>query len=121
VDTAPPDPAGKRNISKYVNTTNVTANSWLFLNVSYDPSDVSYVQEDSLRLWKHNGTWHEVAGVNGVNTAENYVYANITDFSVFAPLGAAAKVPALTPAGMIALVGLLSVIAAISIRKRRRK
>jgi uncharacterized repeat protein (TIGR01451 family) len=28
-----------------------------------------------------------VPGTNGVNTAENYVYANITEFSVFAPLG----------------------------------
>jgi len=34
---------------------------------------------------------------------------------------APAQVPALTPIGMIALVGLLSVIAAISIRKRRKK
>jgi len=87
VETPPPDPALKSNIGKYVNATNVTANSWLFLNVSYNASDISLVQEDSLKLWKYNGTWHEVAGVNGVNTAENYVYANITDFSVFAPLG----------------------------------
>jgi uncharacterized repeat protein (TIGR01451 family) len=35
VDTAPPDPADKVNINRYVNATNVTANSWLFLNVSY--------------------------------------------------------------------------------------
>jgi len=53
--------------------------------------------------------------------------ANNTDSNPLdeCPLGqepqAPAQVPALTPIGMIALVGLLSVIAAISIRKRRRK
>ena len=100
VETPPPDPALKSNIGKYVNATNVTADSWLFLNVSYNESDVSGVQEDSLKLWRHNGTtWHEVAGVNGVNTAENYVYANITDFSVFAPLGNSTRVTIPTATG----------------------
>ncbi|MCD6456105.1 MAG: hypothetical protein J7K81_04880 [Methanophagales archaeon] len=101
VDTAPPDPADKVNINRYVNATNVTANSWLFLNVSYNASDVSVVPEESLKLWKYNGTWHEIAGVNGVNTAENYVYAHITDFSVFAPLGNPTRVtiPAATGSG----------------------
>jgi hypothetical protein len=89
VDTAPsPDPSLKRNIRKYVNATNTSADSWLYLNISYNASDISDVQEDSLSMWKHNGTWHEVAGVNGVNTTGNYVYANITEFgSIFAPLG----------------------------------
>jgi hypothetical protein len=99
VETPPADPALKSNIGKYVNATNVTADSWLFLNVSYNESDVSGVQEDSLRLWKRNGTWHEVAGVNGVNTAENYVYANITEFSVFAPLGNPTRVTIPTATG----------------------
>jgi uncharacterized repeat protein (TIGR01451 family) len=49
-------------------------------------------------MWKHNGTdWTEVPGTNGVNTAENYVYANITEFSVFAPLGAPLPVLCTTP------------------------
>lgn len=43
------------NISKYVNATTVTADSWIF-------------------LW----TWTEVPQLNGVNTIEKYVYANIT-------------------------------------------
>jgi uncharacterized repeat protein (TIGR01451 family) len=88
VDTPPADPADKRNISKYVNVTEVTTNSWLFMNVSYEEGDLGGVVEDSLRMWRYNGTdWTEVPGTNGVNTAENYVYANITEFSVFAPLG----------------------------------
>jgi uncharacterized repeat protein (TIGR01451 family) len=89
VATPPADPAGKRNISKYVNVTEVTADSWLFMNVSYEDGDLGGVEENSLRMWKHNGTdWMEVPGTNGVNTAENYVYAKITEFgSIFAPLG----------------------------------
>jgi uncharacterized repeat protein (TIGR01451 family) len=88
VQTPPADPAGKRNISKYVHAVEVTANSWIFMNVNYEEGDLGGVDENSLRLWKHNGTdWTEVPGTNGVNTAENYVYANITEFSVFAPLG----------------------------------
>ena len=86
VDTAPPDPAGKVNISKYVNATNVTADSWLFLNVSYSDSDILGVQESALRMWKNNGSWYWVQG-SGVNEAENYVFVNITEFSIFAPLG----------------------------------
>jgi parallel beta-helix repeat protein len=96
VTTPPePDPAGKLNISKFVNATNVTADSWIFLNVSCEEGDLGGVDENSLRMWKHNGTdWTEVPGTNGVNTVENYVYANITEFSVFAPLG---NVTALSP------------------------
>jgi hypothetical protein len=107
VETPPPDPALKSNIGKYVNATNVTANSWLFLNVSYNVSDVSGVQEDSLKMWKYNGTdWTEVPVTNGVNTAEKYVYANITDFSVFAPLGGhvtSITIPAATGTGNVTI------------------
>nr|QNO51662.1 hypothetical protein IGDPAKFA_00016 [Methanosarcinales archaeon ANME-1 ERB6] len=81
VETPPADPADKRNISKYVNAVEVTADSWIFMNVSYEEGDLGGVDENSLRMWKHNGTdWTEVPGTNGVNTAENYVYANITEF-----------------------------------------
>jgi len=113
------------NIGKYVNATNVTADSWLFLNVSYSDSDVSGIVEDSLRLYRWNGTaWAEISGSN-VNTAENYVYANVTSFSQIAPFGnpkqPSVPVPALTPIGLLALLGLLSVVLAMSVRIRKRK
>ena len=96
--TAPPDPAGKANISKFVNATNVTGDSWIFLNVSYEEGDLGGVDEATLRIYKYNETtadWElaDGSGVNGVNTAENYVYANITEFCVFAPLGTVPEVP----------------------------
>jgi len=72
VATPPADPADKQNISKYVTVTEVTADSWIFMNVSYEEGDLGDVAENSLRMWKHNGTdWTEVPGTNGVNTAKN--------------------------------------------------
>ena len=76
------------NIGKFVIVMNGTANSWIFLNVSYSDADITSTQESTLRMWKYNGTaWTEVPSPNGVNTDENYVYANITSFGIFAPLG----------------------------------
>ena len=88
VDTAHGDPAGKIKISKYVNATNVSVDSWIFLNVSYSGADLGDIEEEStLKMYKYNGSWYEAPSPNGVNTVENYVYANITSFSIFAPLG----------------------------------
>ncbi|MEM2173653.1 MAG: NosD domain-containing protein, partial [Candidatus Pacearchaeota archaeon] len=83
------DPAGWYNISKYVNATNNSADSWLFLNISYDESEIDSVSEASLRIWKYNDSWYNEGfyTINGVDTTNNVVYANITSFSIFAPLG----------------------------------
>ncbi|KAF5417194.1 MAG: Cell surface glycoprotein [Candidatus Methanophagaceae archaeon] len=81
------DPAGKANIGKYVDVTNVSADSWILLNVSYNDADVTNVEEASLKLYRSTETdWVEIAG-GGVNTAENYVYANVTDYGQIAAFG----------------------------------
>lgn len=93
VSNPPPDPPTKQNIGHYVNGTNITADSFVFLNISYQDSDVTSagVTESSLRMWRYLTAWQKVQGTNGVNTVENYVFANITSFppppEVFAPLG----------------------------------
>jgi parallel beta-helix repeat protein len=92
VAQAPQDPANYSNISKYVSATGNSANSWLYLNVSYADSDIPPgIIESTLRIWKYNSSGWTIAdgsGVNGVDTANNVVYANITNFgSTFAPLG----------------------------------
>jgi parallel beta-helix repeat protein len=99
VDAAdrPEDPSENiGNIGKYINASNLTANSWLFVNFSYIESDVANVDENTLSVWKHNGTaWNE----NGWNesrfldTANNVVGVNITSFSLFAPLGSKVAEP----------------------------
>ncbi|NMX21536.1 hypothetical protein C5S30_03705 [ANME-1 cluster archaeon GoMg4] len=108
VTTPEPDPDGKVNVSKYVNATNVTTDSWLFLNVSYSDDDLpAGVQESSLRMWRYNGTsWTQVPDTNGVDTTGNYVYANLTEFSIFAPLGgdpAVTTIPTATGTGNVTI------------------
>ena len=97
VDTPPSENiSGIKSIGKYINAINETEKSWLFLNISYTESDILDVNESTLSMWKHNGTsWSEVSG-SGVNDAENYVYANITEFSIFAPMSIGEIPPAVS-------------------------
>jgi parallel beta-helix repeat protein len=82
------DPTGRQSIGRFVNVTNQSADAWIFLNFSYSDSDVSELNESSLKVWKHNGTWYEDSwnGAWYLNTAANVVGVNITGFSVFAPM-----------------------------------
>jgi len=87
----PTDPPLYRNISKYVDVSG-SADGWLFLNVSYEDSDFAGLDESTLRMWKWNGTWTNATfySVNGVDTINKVVYANITNLvnmSTYAPLG----------------------------------
>ncbi|MFH8093175.1 MAG: LamG-like jellyroll fold domain-containing protein [Candidatus Aenigmatarchaeota archaeon] len=90
VTTPPSSPSGMRAINKYVNATNQSPGAWLFLNVSYNDSDLQGANENSLRMAKYNNTWFTMpsafANNYGVDTMNNIVYANITLFSIFAPL-----------------------------------
>mgnify|MGYP003875885617 CR=1 FL=1 len=84
VENPPPDPSGYKNISKYFEASAST----LFINVSYSDSDIES-NEESLKIWKWNGTdWLE-SGWNGtrvLDTDNNVVGVYITSFSIFAPL-----------------------------------
>jgi len=90
VHEAPSDPTDLMNISKYVNATALSPSSWLDIKVHYNDSDLGNIDETTLKLYRYDeetrGTWEEVEG-SGVNTTGNYVYANISDFSIFAPMG----------------------------------
>jgi|GEM_PF-6180876 len=97
------DPTGFVNIGKFVNATNDTDTAWLFLNVSYTAEDIAgKTAEVTLTMTKYNeslGDWVTdpndfTDGTFGVDTTNNVVFANITDFaSVFAPLGIPAAAP----------------------------
>ncbi len=122
------DPDGYRNISIFLRATNNSPDSWLFLNVSYNDDEIAGINENTLRIWQHDDVWSQVTVVNGVNTDQNYVYANITSFSVFAPMGAsggtitgtAAAVPVTSETGTVVLIGMLTVTAMVMLRKRLR-
>ncbi|MEM4221820.1 MAG: right-handed parallel beta-helix repeat-containing protein [archaeon] len=86
----PQDPTGYTNISKYLNISSNTG--WIFLNISYNESELGNIPESNLLLWKYNGTeWFncsQFASSCGVDTNNNIVYANITNFgSIFSILG----------------------------------
>jgi hypothetical protein len=90
VSERPGDPANFRNIGKYINASNLTGNSWLFVNFSYSDSDVAGMDEDTLSVWKHNGTAWNKEGWNEsriLNTTNNVVGVNVTSFCILAPLG----------------------------------
>jgi hypothetical protein len=86
----PTDPEGYYNISKYINATNLSE-GWLFLNISYSHPDLRNLTESALFIARFSDSWETntsaFSSSYGVNTASNYVYANITGFgSTFVPL-----------------------------------
>ncbi len=93
VPEAPFNPLGYANVSKYINATKNSADSWLHVNFSYsDPADLGEIIENTIFVARNNGTWEtdvsSFANNYGIDTSNDYVYANITEFgSTFAPLG----------------------------------
>jgi nitrous oxidase accessory protein len=92
VSERPGDPGNYRNISKYINASNITTNSWLFVNFSYSQNDVydAGITEGTLTVWKYNDTaWNEDGWSESrvLDTTNNVVGVNITRFCIFAPLG----------------------------------
>jgi parallel beta-helix repeat protein len=83
------NPSGQYNIAKFISATNQSEDAGIFLNFSYSDSDVSGLDESSLKVWKYNGTtwieddWYEE---QYLDTTNNVVGVNITSFSVFAPM-----------------------------------
>jgi PGF-CTERM protein len=68
------------------------ANSSLRLGIGYDEANVTRanVTENSLRMWRFEGNWSKLSGVNFVNIKQDRVVAeagNIDNASVLAPVG----------------------------------
>ena len=81
---AVPDGSGMANVSRYLNITNTTA-AWMNLSIFYNDSGLGF-DESRLSMYRYNGsTWNVISG-GGVDTTNNFVYANISQFSVFAPM-----------------------------------
>ncbi|MEA1864996.1 MAG: NosD domain-containing protein [Euryarchaeota archaeon] len=108
VGSPAPDPTGWNTIGKFINVTNQSADAWIFLNFSYSGSDLSYLDESSLKVWKHNGTtWIEDCwnGTRYLDTDGDIVGVNITSFSVFAPVALAAAYIPPDPTGLAYTTG----------------
>ncbi|NJE60163.1 right-handed parallel beta-helix repeat-containing protein [Thermococcus sp. 21S7] len=65
----------------------IDADSWLHLGLYYDDSSLDGLVEDSLQIWRFSEDW-TLDGTSGhhLDTNKNFVEANLTQFSVFAPL-----------------------------------
>lgn len=90
-----PPPSGMTAVGGAVEATDTGSGAFLFLNVSY--ASASGTAESTLRMWRHDSGWSTVPGTNGVDTAADYVYANVTAFpgsvTEFAPLGNGSSTP----------------------------
>ncbi len=95
IDSPPTDPTSpeRTNVGVHVNATRTAAGGYLDLTVAYvdDDADAVDVDESTLRLWRFDDSaWSAVSG-STVDTAADEVSANVTEFSVFAPLGVEAS------------------------------
>jgi len=84
---------GLKSLGKWVNVTPqgaVNLSYWI-LKIYYTDAEVAAFKESSLRISYYNetsGTWEDyTAPRGGVNTAQNYVWANLTHFSVYGIYG----------------------------------
>lgn len=87
----PAAPTGLQSIGKSLNITK-TNGDWIVLNISYSDTDIANVQENTLTLYRHNGTdWYQTNGTSTVVAASNIITANLTEFSTFSPFGQATQ------------------------------
>ena len=97
----PEYPATRASISNYVEIYNDGCKMTLFLDFHYDENDVKDIEEESLVVWKHNGTaWNEGEegddawnGTRKLDTENNIVGVGIKvkiyESCIFAPLAGA--------------------------------
>jgi len=92
-------PIGTRQLGKFydisTNATEFTAN----IRVYYTDDEVAAagLVESSLRLYYFDGSAWRMCEDTGVNTAENYVWARLTHFTVFTAFGSPVPRPRPTP------------------------
>jgi len=89
VTSPPADNTTLKNIGYYINITNLTPTGSFVdghFNITYNPGDVSGAAE--LKMWKHDGANWVQTGIDSTadDTTNDYVWSNITSFSVFAPM-----------------------------------
>lgn len=77
---------GLVSINKFVNITNITANSWINITIYYTDNGLGRADESSLALYEWNRSkWNEVPSY--LNKMQNFINANITSFSIYGIFG----------------------------------
>jgi parallel beta-helix repeat protein len=85
VDSPPADPDGWLNITRFVNVS-CKEGGHIRINVSYNDSDVTG-DESTILLWRYVGGISWIPASNtGVDTVNNWVYADTTGSGIYVPL-----------------------------------
>ncbi|MEM2508581.1 MAG: right-handed parallel beta-helix repeat-containing protein [Candidatus Thermoplasmatota archaeon] len=80
ITASPPEPAGWKSVGKYIEAK---GNQWANISIYYEEEEY----EDYFEMLKYDGNqwllngWYES---KGINKQANYLWANITSFSIFA-------------------------------------
>jgi hypothetical protein len=130
----PEEPFPGTALGKYIDilATDPDKVTWpVYVELSYTDAEVAAagVDESALGLYyyKPGNTFHRCSNT-GVNTEANYIWANVTETEAGALAGKefgagssnpSERAPILTPLGLLALLGLLTLIAAVSIVRKR--
>ena len=77
-----------RSFAKGVSIDASAAIEYAIIKIFYSDSEISGMDESSLKIYYYNQSWQETS--SAVNSAENYVSANVTHFSMYALFGSAA-------------------------------
>jgi len=77
--------ATENSIDKFIDIASFDTFEWATIRIYYTEEDLNGLNESKLRMHYWNPATQEwiAIGNSGVNTAENYVWANVTHFSVF--------------------------------------
>ena len=82
-------PGNKRDIGLFVDIINTGRSRGVFIEMQYNDSDIQGIDPDSLRMYYLNETsdqWLPIED-SGVWRNNNTVWANVTHFTIFAPMG----------------------------------
>ncbi|MBI2583376.1 MAG: PQQ-binding-like beta-propeller repeat protein, partial [Candidatus Aenigmarchaeota archaeon] len=89
---APPtSPQGYSHLGRALDIRANSLSSNALLKFHYSEQELGNLDENKMKIWRYaNGVWTDsgfsAPGQNGVNAQANFAFANITSFSVFAPL-----------------------------------
>jgi len=75
----------QKSIDKFISTTANDTFDWSVMKIYYNESDLGGLNESDLKMFYWDSTAHRwtLIGNSGVNTTDNYVWANVTHFSIF--------------------------------------
>jgi hypothetical protein len=132
--TPPAPPANVKHIGIFIEIDTTGTIHEANITIKYNDSDVVDIDESKLRMYYYDeteGTWKSCneIGTTGVDTENNIVWANVTHFTIFAPMAektAAGPAPGIGWLIYVGVIGAVMIIIIVSLtatvkRKKRLK